>query len=349
MDKSFDELKNSTIQIPKIIKWDLYKFLFNLKSVYKKNVNKYTLTIKQDYLYEMWTSEIIKELCIPEEYHSKELFESWYIDPNELSKDDLYEMYNGHLSNEIITGLKIFNIEILYKDLKTINEKCLISSKEDDWQINLYWKMEYILFIDSIVIDNITNWFLLKYDKIKKEPIEEFYINIKEQYTESKRVDNIIYIDKIKTHNYDKIKNGLYVLYYQDNIKSFNINGKWFNIELLSTNQEENSRSINLDLNNIDITIWNWVIKNNGVPIADFTKDQKKIITEIWSKRNEGWISKENLLKVLNQNNEKTFNRAVWRLSKKIKDKWFDKSLIDIKLKKEWCVININNTKNKKL
>jgi len=311
MSKSFDKLKYKAIQIPEMYKWDLYTFLFNLKSVYKEWTNNYILNIKQDFNLEEWTSYIKEILTVPEAFRDEDLFKMWwYKDPNDLTNEEIYNDYASHLSHEIIRELSLFNIKTDVNNIGVIEEEVYIMSEQDEWEIVMYWSMQYIINIDEEKINYIANWLLEKYDEIRKKSIGEFYKSIKKEYDYSSRSDNLIHIDNIDGYSYDKIKYWIFKLFYTNKIKSFKYKGKWFDIEMLNYSSKNINKQLIINLDNRVVTLYN----NKKYLITD---QQFELLNKFysWNNVNQNLLSKES------KANLDALNKAIFRLNKALDNK----------------------------
>lgn len=344
MSKTFQDLLEESKKLPVMKTWNIYTFLFNLKNTYEEWKTSYALQIEEDYHYTIWEEKIIKSLYIPDHVLCPKAYDRWYKDPHDLKPKELYNQYTEKLNANIKDSIKKNWEEIIQHE----DPQC--SSRQDVKWIDkdgacelgtLYtWFFNFILYVDDKVIKNVSSRLLKSYDSIKQDTIEEFFDNIQDQYTSSKRVDNQIYIDSYKGYGYEKIRDGIFALFYMDKIGSFSCNWTWFDLRLINDYCDKVSVVNKKDIN---LTITNWIIKNNNIPIIDFTPTEKNIIKQIWSKDKEWGISKENLMKQTSQT-KGALQQSVKVLRGKIKKVWYDDEIISITLKKEACTIQLLST-----
>lgn len=271
MSKLFEELDKKAEKIPKMNKWDLYNFLFNLKSSYKVEKNYYLFEIERDFWPEEY-KEITNKLYWPEEYKILDKYDDYITIKNKKynnSYDTIYREYINYFEKSIRKWLNGIVGKIIKEDNIIIKEreKLILSLKNvDKPEVYYHWKMQYILYINEDIMNSISDKLLLDYDRPKMDSIENFYDLIEEQFKKAKRPDNIIYIDKIKNYSYNKIKNGLFTLFYTDRIKSFKLYDKWFDVELLGINNKV-----------ISYISWNLLIevKDNWISFIDILKNNR--------------------------------------------------------------------------
>lgn len=251
-----------------------------------------------------------------------------------LSLDDLNEKYN-----KTILQIKDIGIEVIESDKLIDKEEAVywLNNKE----IRFNGNFKYVLLIDNSIDKNIINTLLIIYNSFSQFTYERLYEKILDKYKDYWLTEWNIAIDNLDEFTSNALVSWILYLNIIWYIELIEFNNKSFSIKLIKwfTNYKAIEKEI-IKKEDCSITINNWLIRNNSIPICHFTKLELFIIGLIKSYTTKWWIIRSNILTQTKQT-EWAFNKSLKIIRKKIRDVWYW-DIIYITLNDKSYIIKIN-------